>query len=253
MKAAATILPDQIPHDVATLFSERGRNAENPHHDGISSELKGYNTAGSGKMGKKNCNSRPSVNALFFQSWLRNPLLVGAIKPSGPELARAMAARVDPTLPGPIVELGPGTGAVTAALVDRGVDPSRLVLIEADPAFCAILRERWPQALVMQTDAYAAPILLRGMAVPAAAVVAGLPLLVRPPKQRLRLVLDCLRYARPGAPFIQFTYFIRSPVPAPRPGLRAHGSSMVWRNVWPARVWTYCLSGPNVSTPTGWV
>lgn len=182
-----------------------------------------------------------SDTMLFLRSWLRNPLRAGALAPSGRDLARAMAARVDLSIPGPVVELGPGTGSVTRALVERGLDPARLVLVEADPTFCALLRQRWPMAQVVQTDAYATPILMRRLDLPAAAVVAGLPLLVRPPSQRLRLVMDCLRHAAPGAPFVQFTYFVRSPVPAPRVGLRAHGSGMIWRNLWPARVWTYRL------------
>ncbi|RVT99287.1 methyltransferase [Rhodovarius crocodyli] len=180
-------------------------------------------------------------NLLFLRSWMQDPLRAGAFKPSSPDLARAMAGQVDPSIPGPIVELGPGTGAITRALVERGVDPARLVLVEADPNFCTLLRRRWPTARVLQADAYGTPSLMRDFDAPAAAVVAGLPLLIRPPSQRLRLVMDCLRQASPGAPFIQFTYFVRSPVPAPRPGLRAHGSSMVWRNLWPARVWTYRL------------
>lgn len=183
-----------------------------------------------------------SDNALFFQAWLEAPLRAGAFKPSSADLARAMAAQVDPSLPGPIVELGPGTGAVTAALVARGVDPARLLLIEADPVFCALLRERWPSARVLNADAYAAPAFIRNLGEPAAAIVAGLPLLVKPPRQRLRLVLDSLRHAASGAAFVQFTYFVRSPVPAPRPGLRAHGSPMVWWNLWPARVWSYRLT-----------
>jgi phosphatidylethanolamine/phosphatidyl-N-methylethanolamine N-methyltransferase len=183
-----------------------------------------------------------SDTRLFFRSWMEAPLRAGAFKPSSAALARAMASRVDPAMPGPIVELGPGTGAVTRALVERGVDPARLVLLEADPTFCALLRERWPTAQVLQADAWAVPALMRGFNQPASAVVAGLPLLVRPPSHRLRLVRDSLRHAAPGAPFIQFTYFVRSPVPAPRPGLRAHGSGMVWWNLWPARVWTYRLA-----------
>jgi phosphatidylethanolamine/phosphatidyl-N-methylethanolamine N-methyltransferase len=82
---------------------------------------------------------------LFFRSWIRQAPLRA--------LARAMASHVDPSIPGPVVELGPGTGAVTRALVERGVDPARLTLVEADPAFCALLRRRWPTARVLQTDA----------------------------------------------------------------------------------------------------
>lgn len=187
-------------------------------------------------------------NLLFFRSWMQHPLRAGAFKPSSTGLARAMASRVDPALPGPVVELGPGTGAVTRALVDRGVDPARLVLVEADPGFCTLLRRRWPMAQVVQGDAWAAPALLRQFDLPAAAVVAGLPLLIRPPGERLRLVMGCLRQAMPGAPFIQFTYFVRSPVPAPRAGLRAKGSGMIWWNLWPARVWTYRLQGAKAET-----
>ena len=74
--------------------------------------------------------------------------------PSGKALARTMAAYVDPSMPGPIIELGPGTGPVTEALVAQGIDPARLVLVEFDPTFCRLLRERYPTATVVQGDAY---------------------------------------------------------------------------------------------------
>jgi hypothetical protein len=66
---------------------------------------------------------------VFLRAWMRAPLVTAAMLPSGPFLSRAMAAAVDPATPGPIVELGPGTGAVTGALVDRGIPPERLILI----------------------------------------------------------------------------------------------------------------------------
>ncbi len=182
-------------------------------------------------------------NLLFFLAWLRNPLRAGALQPSGRELATALAAHIDPSRPGPVIELGPGTGAVTHALVERGIDPSRLVLLEQNPAFCALLRTRWPLARVLEADAYAAPLLMRSLGAPAAGIVSGLPLLTRPAHERLRLVLGCLRQAAPGAPFVQFTYFLRSPAPAPRALLRARGSAMIWRNALPARVWAYRLAG----------
>ena len=56
--------------------------------------------------------------------------------------------------PGPVVELGPGTGAITNALIEHGIDQKRLVLVEYDPGFCALLRDRYPQAEVVQGDAY---------------------------------------------------------------------------------------------------
>ena len=98
-------------------------------------------------------------------------------------------------------------------------------------------------ARVLQTDACAAPTLMRSLDAPAAAVVSGLPLLLRPPAQRLRLLLGCLRRAVPSAPFVQLTWFLRSPIPLARRDIVAEGFRIVWRNLWPARVWTYRIAG----------
>src|SRR6201987_5107136 len=65
----------------------------------------------------------------FIRSWIERPLSTGAVAPSSKILARTMARYVDPNSSGPVVELGPGTGPVTEALVEGGVDPSRLVLV----------------------------------------------------------------------------------------------------------------------------
>ena len=74
----------------------------------------------------------------FIGSWIKKPLAVGAVTPSSKQLARAMAQYVDATATGPVIELGPGTGPITEALVEHGVDPARLVLVEFNPAFCQL-------------------------------------------------------------------------------------------------------------------
>ena len=86
----------------------------------------------------------------FLRSWIEKPLHMGAVMPSGRLLARTMAQYVDADAEGPVVELGPGTGAITNALIEHGVDQKRLVLVEYNPGFCALLRERYPQAKVVQ-------------------------------------------------------------------------------------------------------
>src|SRR5437764_3274120 len=145
----------------------------------------------------------------FIRSWLERPLSTGAVTPSGRVLARTMARYVNPHLSGPVVELGPGTGPVTEALVAEGIEPERLVLVEFNPTFCQLLRARFPAATVVQGDAYglrrALSSLLRQ---PASAVVSGLPLFTRPVRHRLRLLRDALALMRPGAPFVQFTYAV---------------------------------------------
>src|SRR5215475_7789931 len=112
----------------------------------------------------------------FIRSWIEKPLSTGAVMPSGKLLARTMARLVDTDTPGPIVELGPGTGPVTEALVARGVDPARLVLVEFNPVFCRLLRSRYPEATVVQGDAYRLKRLV-GNYRPPAAIVSGLPLM----------------------------------------------------------------------------
>jgi phosphatidylethanolamine/phosphatidyl-N-methylethanolamine N-methyltransferase len=150
----------------------------------------------------------------FIRSWIERPLTIGAVTPSGKILARTMARYVDPDSNGPVVELGPGTGPVTEALVRAGVAPSRLVLVEFDAGFCRILRSRFPDATLVQGDAYSLRRLLEALLLqPAAAVVSGLPLVTKPLKMRLRLIRDAFDLMLPGAPFVQFTYSVASPLP----------------------------------------
>lgn len=176
----------------------------------------------------------------FIRSWIDKPLRTGAVMPSGKALARAMARPIDPDATGPVIELGPGTGPVTAALVERGVDPSRLVLVEYNPDFCRLLRTRYPTATVIQGDAYRLRRLLETyLKEPAAAVVSSLPLLTKPLRTRLRLMADVITLLRPGAPLVQFTYGVVPPIPKTLAGISAEASNLVWLNIPPARVWVY--------------
>ncbi len=176
----------------------------------------------------------------FIRSWMEKPLATGAVMPSGKPLARAMAKCVDPKMEGAVIELGPGTGAVTAALVEQGVDPSRLVLVEFNPTFCRLLRTRYPEATVVQGDAYGIKRLLASLLrQPAAAVVSGLPLFTKPLKVRLRLLADAFTLLAPDAPFVQFTYALVPPIPRSYSGAHAQASERIWLNVPPARVWVY--------------
>jgi phosphatidylethanolamine/phosphatidyl-N-methylethanolamine N-methyltransferase len=151
-----------------------------------------------------------------------------------------MAALVDPSLDGPIVELGPGTGPVTAALLERGIDPKRLVLVEYDDAFCKSLRNKFPEVKVVQGDAFALDETLRGHAeAPYCAIVSSLPLLNFDPGQRERLIGVAMQLLRPRAPFIQFTYGANSPLPVESPLYETTPSKRIWWNLPPARVWTY--------------
>jgi phosphatidylethanolamine/phosphatidyl-N-methylethanolamine N-methyltransferase len=176
----------------------------------------------------------------FIRSWFERPLSTGAVTPSGKILARAMARYVDPQSAGPVVELGPGTGPVTEALVEAGVDPARLVLVESNLAFCRILRARYPEATLVQGDAYSMRRLLDALLLqPAAAFVSGLPLITKPITLRLRLIRDAFDLMVPGAPFVQFTYSVAAPLPKRLGGFSVEASERIWMNIPPARVWVY--------------
>jgi phosphatidylethanolamine/phosphatidyl-N-methylethanolamine N-methyltransferase len=194
---------------------------------------------------------QPSVRALkkpprlddevrFLRSWIEKPLHMGAVMPSGRLLARTMAQYVDVDSTGPVIELGPGTGAITNALIDHGIAQSRLVLVEYNPGFCALLRDRYPQATVVQGDAYVLrDSLWRVLSEPAAAVVSGLPLVTKPMLTRLKLIRDAFAALAPGAPFVQFTYSVTPPIPKSLPGVTTQASERIWMNLPPARVWVY--------------
>ncbi|MFL6823326.1 MAG: class I SAM-dependent methyltransferase [Xanthobacteraceae bacterium] len=176
----------------------------------------------------------------FIRCWIEKPWTTGAVTPSGRALARTMAAYIDSSRAGPVIELGPGTGPVTEALLAKGIDSSRLVLVEFDPAFCRLLRARYPAATVVQGDAYALKRLLGDvLQEPAAGVVSGLPLFTKPLRMRLRLLFEALALMSPGAPFVQFTYNAVPPIPKRLDRVSVEASERVWMNIPPARVWIY--------------
>jgi phosphatidylethanolamine/phosphatidyl-N-methylethanolamine N-methyltransferase len=183
-------------------------------------------------------------SARFLKSLVAAPRLTGAVAPSGRALARAMAAAAGPPRHGLIVELGPGTGPVTQSLIETGVARERLVLIEYDPGFCRLLRQRFAPAEVIHGDAYDLPRALADLAgQPIGAVVSSLPLLNQPPARREQLIGDAFALMGPSGLFVQFTYGLASPIPREVCANRyaAVRSRPILLNLPPARVWTYRL------------
>lgn len=186
---------------------------------------------------------RPLADEMrFLKTWFESPRLTGAVSPSGRFLARAMARAVGDVGDGLVVELGPGTGPVTRALIERGVPPGQLVLVEYEAAFCRLLAKRFPDVRVVQGDAFT---LRRTLADctdrPIRAIVSSLPLLNQPAARRSALVADAFALMAPGGVFVQFTYGMASPIPRAPGGVHfsAEATAPIWLNLPPARVWTY--------------
>jgi phosphatidylethanolamine/phosphatidyl-N-methylethanolamine N-methyltransferase len=188
--------------------------------------------------------------ALFLKRWLRRPLSVGALVPSGRSLAEAIAkatAAAMASRSGCIVELGAGTGEVTRALLEAGISPHRLAVIERDPELAKFLRQRFPNLQIIEGDAAHLPALLAEVGrTEVAAVVSSLPLLSLPAEVVNGIVDGVFEILPRGAALVQFTYGPSPPVPrALRERLHLQGSHgrRIWRNVPPAVVWTFTRSG----------
>ncbi|MBB3298291.1 phospholipid N-methyltransferase [Rhizobium sp. BK077] len=148
----------------------------------------------------------------FLLAWLRAPLRIASITPSGPRLAGLMTKEIS-ALTGPVLELGPGTGVFTAALLQRGIAERDLTLVEYERDFATLLQDRFPDARVLQVD-------VRQMWKTSLSgsffggVVSGLPLLAMRPDDVQALLEDCFANLRPHGAFYQFTYGPKCPVPA---------------------------------------
>lgn len=174
----------------------------------------------------------------FLRGLVDSPRGVSALTPSSPALAAAIAAEVDTNCPGLVVELGPGTGAVTEALVARGLGP-RLIAIEQDGPFAAAVAARFPGIQVHQGDGVLFERYLPPQAA-VAAIVSGLPLLHFSPSLRRDLIRRALGRLQSGGIFLQLSYGWRPPAP-PENGARLE-KRLVWRNLPPAHLWIYRAS-----------
>lgn len=180
----------------------------------------------------------------FLRAWLRAPRSIGAVMPSGSALAKLMTDHVS-QLGGPVIELGPGTGVLTRALLARGVLPHQLRLIEADPHFAEALSRRYPHVTTLRMDAAelgrTGPLFGAELA---CAVVSGLPLLSMPAGQVEAIIQGVFeRQLRHDGMFYQFTYGPHCPLPTAllnRLGLQARRVGSALLNLPPAAV--YCIS-----------
>jgi phosphatidylethanolamine/phosphatidyl-N-methylethanolamine N-methyltransferase len=187
----------------------------------------------------------------FFKAWIANPLQVGSIRPSGSVLAQLMTSEISHET-GPVIELGPGTGVFTQAMLARGVQERDLTLIECADDFACILGRRFPLARVVVCDA--ARLSRAGLfsGAPVGAVVSGLPLVSMSPRKILAILSGAFSYLRPGGALYQFTYIPRCPVPRAvldRLSLKAVRIGSTMSNIPPAAAYRITRRGLWRSNP----
>jgi phosphatidylethanolamine/phosphatidyl-N-methylethanolamine N-methyltransferase len=175
----------------------------------------------------------------FFRAWISNPLRVASITPSSPALARLMVAAIGPHT-GPVIELGPGTGVFTRALLGQGVAEADLVLVEKGAEFADVLAGRFARASLLCIDAAEIGAATLPFAAPVGAVVSGLPLLSMPAGKVAAILAGSFVHMREDGAFYQFTYGPRCPVPTAileGLGLKAERVGRTLRNIPPAAVY----------------
>ena len=143
----------------------------------------------------------------FFKGWIDRPRAVGSIIPTSSVTARRMASVIDPNSALPVLEVGPGTGVITRAILARGIAPEKLYAVEYSPEFVQHLRRHFAGINVIQGDAFDLDGSLgaaRGLVFDC--VVSAVPLLNFSVERRVAYVTDLLGRIPQGRPVIQLTY-----------------------------------------------
>ena len=184
--------------------------------------------------------TKGAESALFFRHWLRHPLEIGAFLPSSAAVGRAMAKAVAFDRPGVILELGGGTGAVTASLLEAGCAPERLIVVEREAALAAMLRHRFERLQILEADACAIDGILaeRGIT-KLAAIVSSLPIKWFPIASQRAVLAPCLDRAGQDGSFVQLTNALVSPVAMSALDLDGSEIARVWSQFPPVQIWRY--------------
>ena len=180
-----------------------------------------------------------SDSTLFLREWIVNPQRTGAVAPSSPQLTAAMARWLPRNPESYVLELGPGTGAVTEALIKRGLREDRLVAIERNPKMARLLREKFPRAQIIIGDAWNLDHLLRSRREPVesvGAVISSLPLLNFPIEEAEALAQKIRSVLQPQGNWVQYSYRIHKLRTRGASSFRLRASKIVWLNFPPARV-----------------
>ena len=184
----------------------------------------------------------------FFTSWLRSPIRIASVTPSSSATAALITCEINRAT-GAVIELGPGTGPFTRALIARGVAEHDLTLVESNPEFACQLKQRFPRAQILKMDAARLRTLAPG-ASPVGAVVSGLGLSVMPQKKIVDILQGAFELLRPNGAFFQLSYRPRCPVPNDilnRLDLEATCLGRTFRNLPPA--WIFRIARRNACHP----
>ena len=182
---------------------------------------------------------------LFFRQWLKNPLSIAALAPSGAQLAGLMTAEL-PADAKRVIELGAGTGVFTRTMLDNGIAPEQLLVVELNEELYEHLRTQFPGAGVVCGDACDLTSIVAekdfAQAGQVDAIISGLGLLNMSRDLQLSIMRSAFDVLKPGGSFIQFTYSPKPPLSREildELGLSVRRGGFAWRNIPPASVFVF--------------
>lgn len=182
--------------------------------------------------------------AQFLTAFVRRPFSTASLTPSSVYLAEAMMQNLALQKAGRVVELGPGTGVFTSAIIPFLAPGAELLCLEINPDLARLVAARFPRARVVNDSAEnLCSHLERPEGVDC--VVSGLPWVILSATTQRRLLDPVVRALRPGGQFVTFAYSHAAWLPSGR-RFRAlldaeftevDVSPHVWRNLPPAFVY----------------
>lgn len=183
-------------------------------------------------------------SAQFLRGFVRNPAQVGSVVPSSHRLEQRLVRNACIAQAQTVVELGPGTGGTTAALLAAMGGAARLLAIELDPVFHRHLADRQTDArlsLELGSAEHLAEFLAARRLPAPDAIVSGIPFSTMPPEVSDRIARVIGEVLRPGGRFV--AYQVRAHVAGyATPYLGAPRKEWEWLNVPPVRVFTWTKS-----------
>ena len=176
----------------------------------------------------------------FFKTWIDKPKALGAVLPTSSATARRMASVINPHSHDPVLELGPGTGVITKAILARDVEPDKLYSVEHTEAFLPQLRSQFPDVNIIHGDAFqldeALPDMKGGKF---DTIISAVPLLNFPAEKRVEFLNDLFERLNPGRPVVQISYGPLSPIPPDQKSYSVEPLDWMLRNIPPARLWVF--------------
>jgi len=191
----------------------------------------------------KRQHSPPGQGIIFFGGFLRRPQQVGSVIPSSRFLIRRIIDIAEVAAAQCIVELGPGTGSTTRALLSAMQADARLLAIEINPDFISLLRQiEDPRLIIHHGDAYdLTEIIAAHQLVAPDVVISGIPFSTIPTHLGLAIINSIAQILTAGGRFVAYQFRDR----VETLGRMVFGPAQVkieLRNIPPLRI--YCWTKP---------